>query len=68
MSNSENYKARVAYLRKPQEKNLKDIKDTIKREYGLSIPIAELLRDSIDSFIENQGSNLKEYVKSKGFW
>ena len=67
MSNSSNYKSRVAYLREPQEESLKNIKDTIKREYGISIPIAELLRDSIDSFIENQGSNLKEYVESKGF-
>jgi hypothetical protein len=57
----------VAYLRPPQEESLKDIKDTIKRDYGVSIPIAELLRDSVDSFIENEGSNLKEYVESKGF-
>jgi len=67
MTNSDNYKSRVAYLRKPQDKSLKDIKETIKREYGLSIPIAEIIRDSIDCFIENQGSNLKEYVESKGF-
>ena len=64
---SSNYKSRVAYLRIPQEESLKDIKDTIKREYGISIPIAELLRDGIDSFLKNQGSNLEEYVKSKGF-
>jgi len=67
MNNSSNYKSRVAYLRERQEESLKNIKDTIKREYGISIPIAELLRDSIDSFIENQGSNLENYVKSKGF-
>jgi hypothetical protein len=67
MINSENYKARVAYLRKPQEESLKNIKDTIKEEYGLSIPIAEIIRDSIDKFIENEGNNLKEYVERKGF-
>lgn len=62
-----NYKSRVAYLRLRQEESLKDIKDTIKREYGVSIPIAEILRDSVDSFIENEGKNLGEYVKGKGF-
>jgi len=64
---STNYKSRVAYLRPPQEKSLKDIKDSIKLDYGISIPLAELIRDSIDKFIENEGSNLKEYVESKGF-
>ena len=67
MTNSNNYKPRVAYLRPPQDKSLKDIKDTIKLDYGISIPISELIRDSIDLFIENQGSTLKEYVESKGF-
>jgi hypothetical protein len=57
----------VAYLRPPQEESLKDIKETIHADYGVSIPIAEIIRDSIDKFIENQGSNLKEYVESKGF-
>lgn len=62
-----NYKSRVAYLRKPQDERLIDIKETINKEYGISVPIAEIVRDSVDLFIEKHGNNLEDYIKSKGF-
>jgi hypothetical protein len=55
------------YLKKPQHEALRSVKENIKREYGLTIPITEIIRDSVDDFMLKQGKNLEDYIKSKGF-
>lgn len=56
------------YLYPAQHKELKELKKTIKLEYGLSIPMTEMLRDSIKLFLKDHENEeaLREYLQLKG--
>jgi hypothetical protein len=65
--NSSNYIVMPIYLKKNQKEALKDVKADILKDYGISIPMTEIMRDSIDQFMLKQGKDIKGYIKSKGF-
>jgi hypothetical protein len=67
MNKTNNYMSMPVYLRKPQHETLKTVKNDIKRNYGISISITEIIRDSIDDFMLKQGKDIEGYIKSKGF-
>jgi hypothetical protein len=56
------------YLFPGQYKELKDTKKIIRSEYGLSIPMTEMLRDSITLFLKDleNPESLKLYLQGKG--
>lgn len=56
------------YLKPSQYRDLKTVKENIK-EQGISIPMTEILRDSLDKFLKthNTPESLETYLKSKGF-
>lgn len=56
------------YLLPKQYDQLKDKKAIIRTEYGLNIPMTEMLRDSITIFLNdlNDKKALKKYLQGKG--
>lgn len=56
------------YLLPRQHNQLKDTKNIIRSEYGLSIPMTEMLRDSVTLFLKDleNPESLKLYLQGKG--
>lgn len=57
------------YLLRKQYEDTKDLKKTIKEEYGFTIPLTEILRDSLELFLKDMEREeaLNEYLESKGW-
>ncbi|MDO8997978.1 MAG: hypothetical protein Q7U77_15260 [Sediminibacterium sp.] len=57
------------YLFRKEANGVKELKNTIKEDYGFSIPMTEIIRDSLKIFLENMEREeaLNDYLKSKGW-
>lgn len=69
MPNKRNLKQFLVYLRPKQIKSLNNLKSKIEENYDVKFPVAELIRDAIDHFINKTDNEevLKDYIASKGF-
>lgn len=69
MVNNLNRHQMPVYLLPRQYKDLKDLKKNIRTEYNISIPITEILRDSVNMFLnehKKEKGSLELYLKGKG--
>ncbi len=66
---SVNFKYIVTYLKPKQDKELRELKETIKAKYGVSVSLAELIRDSVGDFLSKNRTeeDLEAYMEYKGW-
>jgi len=66
---STNFRYTVTYLKHKQVKELRELKETIKAKYGITVSLAELIRDSVGDFLsKNQTEeDLEAYMEYKGW-
>ena len=57
----------MAYLKPKQIKDLKELKETIKNEHGVTLSLSELMRGAIDDFISTNKEDVKPYLEYLGF-
>jgi len=64
-----NFRYTVTYLKPKQHKQLKKMKETIKDKYGITVSLAELIRDSVGDFLSKNGTeeDLEAYLEYKGW-
>jgi hypothetical protein len=62
-----NLKPTMAYLKPKQIKDLKELKETIKNEHGVTLSLSELMRGAIDDFISTNKEDVKPYLEYLGF-
>lgn len=64
-----NFKYTVTYLKPKQVEQLKEMKETIKDKHGITVSLAELIRDSVGDFLnKNQTEeDLEAYLEYKGW-
>ena len=66
---SVNFKYTVTYLKPKQVDKLRELKQNIKAKYGVTVSLAELIRDSVGDFLsKNQTEeDLEAYMEYKGW-
>jgi HEAT repeat protein len=64
-----NFRYTVTYLKPKQHEQLNKIKETIKDKNGISVSLAELIRDSVDDFLSKNKTeeDLEAYLEYKGW-
>jgi|GEM_PF-1724933 hypothetical protein len=68
MDKIKNYKCLKAYLKPNQYKELKELSEEIGKDFKIYIPMDELLRESLETFLENlEGSGLEAYLEYRGW-
>ena len=66
---SKNLKYTVAYLKPKQINQLKELKENIATEYGVTLSVSQLIRDAVDDFIvkTSQDESKETYLQDKGW-
>jgi hypothetical protein len=66
---SKNLKYTVAYLKLKQLNQLKELKESINKEHGVTLSVSQLIRDAVDDFIikTSQGESRETYLEDKGW-
>jgi len=66
---SKNLKYTVAYLKPKQLNQLKELKESINKEHGVTLSVSQLIRDAVDDFIikTSQGESRETYLEDKGW-
>ena len=69
MSSIRNLESMSVYVRPKQLKALRTLKKTIESEHDISLSMAELVRESIDNFLEGMKSpdDIQAYLEYKGW-
>jgi len=69
MSTIRNLNAMSVYVRPKQLKALRTLKKTIEEEHDISLSMAELVRESIDNFLEGMKNpdDILAYLEYKGW-
>lgn len=64
-----NLKYTVAYLKPKQINQLKELKESINKEHGVTLSVSQLIRDAVDDFIikTSQGESRETYLEDKGW-
>lgn len=64
-----NFRYTVTYLKPKQYIKLKEMKEAIKDKYGISVSLAELIRDSVGDFLSKTQTDddLEAYMEYKGW-
>jgi hypothetical protein len=66
---TKNLKYTVAYLKPKQINQLKELKESIEKEHGVTLSVSQLIRDAVDDFIlkTSQEESKETYLKDKGW-
>ena len=66
---SKNLKYTVAYLKPKQLNQLKELKESIEKEHGVTLSVSQLIRDAVDDFIikTSQEESRETYLEDKGW-
>lgn len=66
---TKNLKYTVAYLKPKQINQLKELKESIEKEHGVTLSVSQLIRDAVDDFIikTSQGESRETYLEDKGW-
>lgn len=65
---SRNLKLVGAYLKPKQINQLKELKEAIEKEHGVSLSVSQMIRDAIDDFIgTTKNGGLDTYLEYKGW-
>lgn len=66
---TKNLKYTVAYLKPKQINQLKELKESIATDYGVTLSVSQLIRDAVDDFIvkTSQGESKETYLQDKGW-
>ena len=69
MSSIRNLESMSVYVRPKQLKALRTLKKTIESEHDISLSMAELVRESIDNFLEGMKTpeDIETYLEYKGW-
>lgn len=64
-----NLKYTVAYLKPKQLNRLKELKESIEKEHGISFSVSEFIRDAVDDFLltTEDEEGMKDYLELKGW-
>lgn len=58
----------MAYLKPKQINQLKELKEAIKKEHGVTLSVSQLIRDAVDDFIgSTKNGGLDTYLEYKGW-
>lgn len=66
---TKNFRYTTTYLKPKQYRKLKEMKKTIQDKYGVSVSLAELIRDSVGDFLSKTQTDddLEAYLEYKGW-
>lgn len=65
---NKNLRYTVAYLKPKQVEQLKELKESISKEHGISLSVSQLIRDAVDDFLSSTNdSGLETYLEDKGW-
>jgi len=66
---TKNLKYTVAYLKPKQINQLKELKESIEKEHGVTLSVSQLIRDAVDDFIlkTSQEESKETYLQDKGW-
>lgn len=66
---TKNLKYTVAYLKPKQINQLKELKESIEKEHGVTLSVSQLIRDAVDDFIlkTSQDESKETYLQDKGW-
>lgn len=65
---AKNLKYTVAYLKPKQLNQLKELKESIEKEHGISLSVSQLIRDAVDDFLTSTKDNgVGSYLDYKGW-
>lgn len=69
MSSVRNLNAMSVYVRPKQLKALRELKQAIEHDHDISLSMAELVRESIDNFLEGMKTpeDIETYLEYKGW-
>lgn len=69
MDNKRNLRKFQTYLRPKQLEALYKLQDRVEKEYDVTLPASEFIRDAIDQFIDEKHDekSLKSYMEKKGW-
>ena len=58
----------VAYLKPKQINLLKELKESIEKEHGISLSVSQLIRDAVDDFLSSTSDKgVETYLEYKGW-
>jgi hypothetical protein len=65
---AKNMKYTVAYLKPKQINQLKELKESIETEHGISLSVSQLIRDAVDDFLSSTSDKgVETYLEYKGW-
>lgn len=68
MDKIKNYKCVKAYIKPNQYKELKELSEEIGKDYKIYIPMTELIRESLEAFLETlEDEGLEAYLEYRGW-
>jgi len=65
---TKNLKYTVSYLKPKQINQLKELKESIEKEHGVTLSVSQLIRDAVDDFLSSTSDKgVETYLEYKGW-